>query len=162
MKTVLMFVLCLCMFTGCGGEETMETIADEMVEPAMAQIRQIMVSLPEEAASPTVQDDGGKLYQCDGYEILLQTLDGGDLDATIQSISGYSRDSLTVIETAQGEFTRYEFVWASAGETGERIGRAVILDDGSYHYGVSLLADPEKTAECGQIWDILFASVTLS
>ena len=162
MKKVISGFLCLLFLAGCGAQETFETVADDMMAPAMAQMRQIVVALPEEAASPTVQDDGGKLYQCDGYEILLQTMDGGDLDATIRSISGYSRENVTVLETVQGEFDKYELVWASAGEEGDRIGRATILDDGSYHYVVSVLADADKTESYGDVWDILFASVTLS
>lgn len=162
MKKAVIFVLCLMLLSGCAGEETFETVADEMVEPVMAQMRQIMVSLPDEAVSPAAQSDGGKLYQCDGYEILLQTMDGGNLDATVRSISGYSREDVTLIETMQGEYSKYELVWASAGEMGDRIGRATILDDGSYHYVVTVLADADRTEKYGEVWDILFASMTLS
>lgn len=162
MKKMLGLFLCLLMFTGCTAEETFETVADELVEPAMAELRNIVVALPEGMASPTVQSDGGTLYQGDGFEIMLQTFSGGDLSATVQAVTGYEKGSLTVMETEQEDVTKYEFVWASAGETGDRIGRAVILDDGSYHYVVTVLADADRTEEYADIWDILFASATLS
>ena len=57
---------------------------------------------------------------------------------------------------------RYEFVWAAAGEDGERLGRGVILDDGSYHYCLTAMrpADPEKTSQI--VWSQVFQSFGLS
>lgn len=162
LKKVIGCFLCLLLLTGCAAEETFETVADELAEPAMAEIRDIVVALPEGMASPTAQSDGETLYQGDGFEIMLQTLPGGDLSATVQTITGYEKGSLTVIETEQGDISKYELVWASAGENGDRIGRAAILDDGSYHYAVTVLADADRTEEYAEVWDILFSSVMLS
>jgi len=162
LKKVIGCFLCLMLLTGCAAEETFETVADELVEPAMAELRQIVVALPEGMAAPTAQSDGGTLYQGDGFEIMLHTLPGGDLSATVQTLTGYEKGSLTVMETEQVDFTKYELVWASAGETGDRIGRAAILDDGSYHYVVSVLADADRTEEYAEVWDILFSSAMLS
>lgn len=162
MKKCMIFVLIALLLTGCGAEETFETVADEQLSPVSAQVRQILVELPEEAASPAMESENGKLYQCDGYEIMLQTLDAGDLNATIQTVSGYSRDGLTVMETQAGDLTRYEFVWASAGELGDRVGKAAVLDDGSYHYVISVLADAACVKEHEDTWQAMFGSFTLS
>ena len=57
---------------------------------------------------------------------------------------------------------RYEFVWVSAGETGERLGRGVILDDGSYHYVMTVLRDAESTENSQIVWNDVFASFRLA
>lgn len=155
---VLMIMLLLC---GCGAEETMETVADELVVPVMAQPKQIRAELPGEAAMPAVEGSSGRIYVCEDYEIVIQTYPSGDLDTTVQELSGYSRQDLTVLETDQGGVDRYDFVWASAGEGGDQLGRAVILDDGNYHYTMALTR-PADSAEDSQItWSQVFGSFGL-
>ena len=91
----------------------------------------------------------------------LETVGGGDLSATIQRISGYTPDNLTVMETAQNGAKRYDFVWASAGENGDQLGRAVILDDGNYHYCLSVLRDADTTEKSQIVWRDVFDSFKL-
>lgn len=161
MKKWFVTGLCILLLSGCSAEETFETVADELVQSVSAPVRQMLAVLPEEAAAPASENDAGKLYQCDGYEIILQTLPSGDLNATIQSISGYIRDNVTVMGTRTQDYKRYEFVWASAGETGDRIGKAAILDDGNYHYCLSVLSDVDRAEEYAQVWSEMFDSFTL-
>ena len=152
---VLLMVLLLC---GCGAEKTLETVNDEWIVPAMVQPRQISVRLPEDAVAPVLEQDDRQLYMVQGYEIMLETLASGDLNATIRALSGYEKDQLTVLETQQGDTDRYDFVWTTAGETGDRLGRAVILDDGQYHYCMSVHRDP---GESDILWRDVFASFSL-
>ena len=156
-KWVWMVVLAglLC---GCRAEETLETVNDEWVVPAMAQPRQVSVRLPDNAVAPVLEQEGQQLYMAEGYEIMVETLASGDLDATIRSLSGYGKDQLTVLETRQGEADRYDFVWTTAGEKGDRLGRAVILDDGNYHYCMSVLRD---TGDTQILWRDVFSSFSL-
>lgn len=156
--TVLMIMLLLC---GCGTEETLETVADEMVVPVMAQPRNIHVSLPGEAAIPTVEGSEGRIYVCEDYEIMIQTYPSGDLDATVREMSGHSGKELTVMATERDGAQRYDFVWASAGEGGDLLGRGVILDDGAYHYtmAVTRLADTTETSQIS--WNQVFDSFSL-
>ena len=149
--------LCL-LLCGCGAEETLETVADEWLVPAMAQPREISVRLPEDAVVPVLEQDSSQLYMAQGYELMLETLSAGDLNATIRALSGYERDQLTVMQTRQGEADRYDFVWTAAGEQGERLGRGVILDDGDYHYCLSVLRDPGETLI---VWQDVFSSFGL-
>jgi hypothetical protein len=149
------------MLSGCAAQETMETVSDAMDTPVMAQIREISLELPEEAASPTVESDSERLYLCEDYEITVQILDGGDLNQTVKTLSGYDRDVLTVLSTRKDNLDRYEFVWACAGEQGELVGRAMILDDGCYHYCVSVLGDAAQAMENKVLWDDMFQSFTL-
>ena len=150
------------MLSGCGTQETMETISDVEAAPVMAEMREISLVLPEEAASPTVESDSERLYLCEDYEITVQILDGGDLNQTVKTLSGYDRDALTVLATRKENLDCYEFVWASAGEQGELVGRAMILDDGSYHYCVSVLGDADSAAENQVYWEDLFRSFALA
>lgn len=161
MKKYMVIVLACLLLSGCGAEETFETISDELVQPVSAEVREIIITLPPEAAMPASESEDGTLYMCDGYEITLQTLSAGNLDATVRSISGYGREDLTVMETSVGDIKKYELVWASAGETGDQIGKATILDDGSYHYAVSVMADADVAHSYEDIWRTMFDSFTL-
>lgn len=161
MKKYLWILLPVLLLCGCTTQETMETISDEMILPAMAQPRDISVALPGETALPVVENDAGRIYLCDEYEIVLQTMDGGDLTRTMQTLSGIDRDQLTVMETESEDVTRYEFVWTSAGERGEQLGRGVVLDDGSYHYCLSVLRSAEKADKSQINWNQVFQSFKL-
>ena len=92
------------------------------------------------------------------YEIIQETLASGNLNATIETLCGYSKDQLTVLQTRQDDLDRYEFVWTTAGERGELLGRAVILDDGDYHYCMTVLRDAEESIV---VWQDVFASFAL-
>lgn len=160
-KTIAIVIILLLALTGCGTQEVMETVTDELATPVMAQMREISLQLPEEAASPTVESDSERLYLCEDYEISVQILAGGDLSRTVKTLSGYERDALTVMTTQKDDLDSYTFVWACAGEQGDRVGRAVILDDGNYHYCVSILGDAEQAMENKVLWDDMFNSFTL-
>ena len=161
MRKMTAFLLCALLLCGCAAEETFETISDEMVLPVMAQPREISVSLPDNAVAPVLQADTAQVYLSEDYEIILETMAAGDLTATVKSISGYDKENLTILETRQQDVTRYEFVWVSAGEKGDRLGRAVVLDDGSYHYCMSVLRDAETAEEGQTVWSEVFQSFTL-
>lgn len=152
------FILVAVLLTGCTAEETLETVSDEWVVPVMAQPREISVRLPEDTVTPVLEQDGRRLYMGQDYEIMLETLSSGDLSATVRSLCGYERDQLTVLETRQGDCDRYDFVWTMAGETGDRLGRAVILDDGDYHYCMYAIRDQGDT---NVVWRDIFGSFSL-
>lgn len=151
-----LFILC-----GCAAEQTLETISDEWDVSVMGQPREIKVSIPGESLGSTLENESGRIYLSDDYEITVETFPAGDLDATFRSVSGRGREELTVVETKDDGVNRYDFVWATAGETGERLGRGILLDDGSYYYVLTVLrdADPEKTSQI--VWSEVFQSFTL-
>lgn len=153
----LAFLLC-----GCGAEETFETVADDLVQAVMATPRQISVQLPENAVSPVLESEGEQVYLCDGYEIIVETRDAGDVGATIRAVSGYEKKELTVVETQWQDVTRYEFVWAAAGENGDRLGRAVLLDDGMYHYCLSVIRDASLSENSQIVWNEVFSSFAVA
>ena len=158
MKKWLVIAVLALGLSGCGSEEVMETVADEGVVPVMAQPMQIKVNLPGEAAIPVSETDSGRLYLCQDYEIALQTLSSGDLDATLRSVTGYGKEELTVLETLRSQMPCYEFTWTCAGETGDRIGQGILMDDGTYHYVMTALWDAEKTETMQLSWSEVFSS----
>ena len=154
-------VFTMLMLCGCSAEQTFETVTDELVLTASAQPREILLTLPEETLLPAMETDNGTLYLCDGYDVIVQTLESGDLDATVRQISGFSREELTVIQTAAGEYTCYEFVWSAATDLGQQVGRAMILEDADYHYAICAVASEKDAEEYQQIWNGIFDSVTI-
>lgn len=159
MKKVWCMALLACLLTGCGAQETFETVADELVYEHAAP-RTIQVSLPEDTVLPVMQTENGKLYICRDFEVAVQTLAGGDLDATVRTLCGFGAADVEIMETA-GDLTQYDFVWSSAGETGDQVGRAVILSDGAYHYCVTAMAPEEKAGEYREIWNGMFETVSI-
>lgn len=156
---VLVLVLTL---AGCAEKEVFETVADEQIVPVMAQPGSITVKLPEEAALPVSESDSGRLYICQDYEIALQTLASGDLDASLRSVSGYGKDDLTILETLRSDMPCYEFTWTCAGESGDRIGQGILMDDGNYHYVMTALWDAEKTESMQLSWSEVFSSFDIA
>lgn len=158
MKKYVWALLLVFALQGCGAGETMETISDEMLLPVMAEPVEVTVSLPGEAALPVSENENGRLYLSEEYEILVQTLSCGDLNATLEKLTGCSADHLTVMETEHNGIRRYEFVWASAGEKGDRVGRGAVLDDGNYHYCLTALWDADEAQKSQINWNQVFSS----
>lgn len=151
-------VLLLC---GCAAEETYETVLDVWEEQEMPSPRAISVDLPGETAMPAMESDSGRAYISTEYEIYIQTMPAGDISATMEAMSGFESEDLTILSTMQEDAQRYEFVWASAGEGGDYLGRGVILDDGNYHYTMTVLRNAETAQESSVVWDGVFSSFRL-
>ena len=162
MKKILLLSVIALLLCGCGAQDTLETVSDELVLDVFSQPREILLTLPEETLLPAMESEGRTLYLCDGYDVAVQILEGGDLNATVQQLSGFDSAGLTLMETAAGEYTCYEFVWTMATDLGEQVGRAMILDDGIYHYTVTATAPAEKAQEYQEMWNGMFETVTLS
>lgn len=153
---LLMFVLCLC---GCQAAQTFETVSDVYSPMTAAQPRQMALTVPEGAR--VIGSESGRLYLCDGYEITLETMSAGDLNATVRSLTGFPSDALTILETATAEIDRYECVWSAAGEGGDVVGRAVVLDDGDYHYCLTVTAPANSAGKLQETWQHLLDSFSL-
>lgn len=163
MKKCLIFVLTAIFLTGCGAEPTFETVSDDIVQPVAAVMQQAALQLPEGAALAVMQNDqNGSIYFCDDYTLTLQTVEGGDLNATLQQTTGYSKDALKLLETQPGDYTRYDCVWATAGEGEDQVNRAAILDDGCYHYILTCMAPASCAEELQEQWQAIFTSFCLT
>lgn len=162
MKKWVWILTAALLLTGCAAKETMETVADVYEELPDSPAAQMVCELPEDAVVSAMEVDGkGELYFCDGYTVTLQTLHAGDLDATLREVTGFSREKLTVMETTQDGGKRYDCVWSCAGEGGDQVGRAAILDDGSYHYVLAVMAPEENAGALTDTWQALLDSFRL-
>lgn len=162
MKIKVLIALMALLLTGCGAKETLETVSDDLVQPVMAQMREVSVWLPEDAAAPALESEDGAVYVCEDYEVYQQVLPSGDLEATVRSVSGFDMENLTVVTSSRDECKRHDFVWASASEEGDRVGKGCILDDGSYNYVLTVLGNAESAGENEEEWRQILDSFALS
>lgn len=149
MKKLVWLMVLMMVFSGCGrGEEPVfETVDDEILEPVSAEPKPVSVWLPDHAAAQTMAQEG-ECYVWDECELRIQTLDGGDIRATLEQLTGQSAEKLTVMEYERDGLRIYQTVWSMTGEEGITMGRCMVADDGNYHYCVSLLS-PEEVDVAG-------------
>ena len=162
MKFMTMLLILSALLCGCGQGQTVETVTDTLETEPLPEPREVSVELPGEAAVPAMEDGGSRYYLCKDYEISMDTRPSGDLRQTIRDLSGCDPETLTVLETAEPGAKRYDFVWTSAGEKGQRLGRAAVMDDGNYHYTLSVLRDADSTESLQVVWRQVFSSFHLS
>lgn len=159
MKKCLVLMGLMLLLSGCGSEPTFETVNDENIQPVMAPMQKIMVSLPVDAAVTVLEEEtAGTIYLCDGYTVTIHTAASGDMQKTLRSTTGFSKEELRTVQTEYGGLIRTEGVWTAAGENGEQVGRFAVLDDGSYHYVLACMADASVTEELQPVWQELFDS----
>lgn len=162
LKKFLVYLLLGVMLAGCAAEPVFEQVEDVYAGtvPAPAEL---VVLLPEEASLLASQTDGtGALYFCDGYTVTVQTLDGGDLDRSLRTLTGYGEDGLSVLETVRDGLNCFTCAWTSAGEGGDQVGRLILLDDGAYHYALTVMAPAELAGDLSETWDNILNRVSLS
>lgn len=157
MKKIVILLAAVLLLSGCSHSEDFETMKDVYGEQQLPAMGKVRYTLPPDAAAQVMESDAGKLYFCDGYDITLQTFSSGNLDATLRALTGFGREKLSVIETD----SRYACVWTAAGEGGNVVGRAVILDDGNYHYCMTVMADEDRALQLKDAWQALFDSFIL-
>ena len=162
MKRILVILLCLLCFTGCNATETMETISDDLTVSAGATASEITVSVERDGAVLFCGEDGSKLYLCDGYSVMVQTLKGGDVAKSVQAVTGFPKENLTVMQTEKNGIVSYEYVWCATGEGEDQICRGVLLDDGAYHYAVTVMADYTQAGQLQSTWENVLNSVELN
>ena len=163
MKKIIVMLMLSLLLSGCGAKETLETIADDIpLQPVLAEPAEISVRLPDNAVSPVLESDSEQVYLCEDYEIAIETRSSGDIGGTITALTGFEPEQLTIMHTKQVDADRYEFVGVSAGEKGDRLGRAVVLDDGSYHYCMTVLRDAENQKKSQVVWSDVFTFLSLA
>ena len=161
MKKWLFVVLLCLMLTGCS-KEAFETMSDLYEEPKNLEPAQVLLMLPQEAALMTPgEETAERFYLCKDFTLSLQTLPGGDMEKTLKTVSGYSKQQLSLVCLSQGDMKRYELVWAVAGEQGDEVARAVILDDGKFHYVLTLQTPADRVADLQQTWNELMSTFSL-
>ena len=153
--------LAILLLTGCGSRETFETVSDSYDMPAAAVTYTLQIQLPEEAAQTAMREAAETLYFCDGYTLAVQTMESGDLGRTLKAVTGYTQDTLPILQTKQNGFARYTCAWTAAGEGGQQICRTVILDDGVTHHTATVMADYRSAGALNEEWNQLLSSAQL-
>lgn len=163
MKKCLITVLLVCFLAGCRSPESYETMTDLYYTPQLPEPAEISVWLPENGALSEMENgESDVLYLCDGYTVSLQTMESGDLDATLCAVTGYGKNALHGIGWEQNGLARYECAWASAGEGGDQVGRTVVLDDGNYHYVITVMGQAELAGAMTETWQAIMDSAALN
>ena len=160
MKKYCLILALLMLLTGCSAAETYETLGDIDMTPVLQEERNVVVTVEEGAQQ--IRGESGTIYLCDGYTVTVEVLTGGNISATFQSLTGFGVDDLTVIETSVGDVGRFECVWTAAGEGGDSIGRAAVLDDGAYHYCITVQSAANDAAALQMTWQEIFDSFRLA
>ncbi len=160
MKKICFLFIFVLLLSGCKAAPTFETMDDVYASQLPNAPRQVALELPKDVQ--TIVGSSGKLYLCDGYDVTVETFSSGDLSSTIQQVTGFAPDALTMLQTAVSGVDRYECVWTAAGENGDIVGRAVVLDDGQYHYCVTVMGSADTAGELSADWQELLNSVKLN
>ena len=162
MKKIWWLLLTAVLLCGCSAQQIVETVSDEWLVSTMAPQKELSIKLPANASRTVMAaEDGAQLYFCDNYTLSVQTASSGDLDKTLRDLCGYSSRQLTLMETKLGGVKRYDWTWTSAGEGGVQVGRGAVLDDGNYHYCVTVMADEDSSGDLDTRWDSVFSSLGL-
>ena len=166
MKTWLKIAVALLalVLSACGAEETpvFETVGQDACQQEEKPVAgQMELMIPEGAVSEAMAGENtGEIYTWEDHTLQLQTMEGGDIRRTVESVTGFEYDDLTVMASRKGELTYYQTVWSATGEEGILLGRALIADDGYYHYCLSLLS-PEES-DSAEVYDRLCASFSVT
>ncbi len=158
-KIIWMTVFCL-LLSGCSSAtfETMGPVAH--VAQTVLPVRGILLDIPADAAVLTASGPDS-IYTCGDFDLSLQVLPAGDIRSTVLQVCGYEPERLTILECADGDFDRYDWSWTAAGENGDVICRAAVLDDGNYHYSLCVSADAALAGGLTEQWNALFSSFGL-
>lgn len=149
------------MLCGCSGGEDFEVIADSLVDSPKPEPAKMVLTLPSDVTLSVMEGSDWECYEGEHYQIILQTCPSGSLDQTLQLVTGYSKEQLNVMEISATNVDKYFCAWSSVSEAGEVVGRCTILDDGMYHYCLSILIDAEVSGEVRDTINAVFATYSL-
>ena len=155
---MLLLSVTLC---ACSGAETFEVISDNVVEYPAPTPAKVQLKIPDDAALSVMNSSEGQSYEGDHYQIIVQTYPSGNLDQTLQLLTGYHKDQLKIMEISEENLSKYLCAWSSVSDEGELVGRCAVLDDGRYHYCLSVLVDAQMSGEIREDIDALFADYSL-
>ena len=158
---IMMVCLLTVLLCGCSSTDSLEMINDHFETVPVAAPAMIHLDFPEEDNVTVAQGDGWCTYTADAYEIVVQTCASGDLNRTLQQITGYNKERLTVMEIPATNTNKYVCAWSTVSEEGEMVGRCTIIDDGVYHYCLSVLIDADVAGDIREDIDTIFATYSL-
>ncbi len=161
MRKLAVFLIMCVLLSGCR-EKVWETISDQIMEEPREPAQLVHFAVPSGASQTVLSDEqGNAVYFCNGYTICQIVRPAGNLRATICEMTGLDMDALTVMKTQIGDVICYDCAWTCAGENGQKVCRGEILDDGNYHYSLSVFSEDEDVSDYLDVWQSLFDSFSL-
>ena len=161
LKKWVLLGLCVMLLTGCSSA-TFETLADVYDQQVVSPLpRKVALELPQDAVQSVWANEADRMYLCRDYTVYLQTLPASDLSETIRQLSGMDMQKLTVMTSTCMDHQRYEWVWTAAGEGGEAVCHCILLDDGKFHYALTLIADAVAAGAMNEEWNGILSSFCL-
>ena len=85
MKKLGILLLAAVLLSGCMAAPVYEELGNVDVHGEIPAVKTIVIDLPADASVQTVQGGSGKIYLCDGYDIMVETMTAGDQDRSIRS-----------------------------------------------------------------------------
>lgn len=155
MKRICILILLCALLCGCASAPTYETLGGDIHQAAVT-LKEAVVAVPEEAKEMALED--GTYWICESFDLQVQTLPGGDMAATVSTLSGLDVNALTVMTSGTGEMVRYEWVWTAMSEAGQMLCRALVLDDGAYHYCLTAIGPAEQGQSLNAQWNDIFST----
>lgn len=155
LKKLMLIVCFCCLLWGCAAAPTFETLGD-VLHDQPAIMKTAAVDIPADAQS--LATEKGTAWLCGDYYLEMQTVYAEDLNVTVQAMSGFLPADLTVMTASHGDLDRYEWVWTAMSEEGEMLCRAVVLDDGSYHYCLTAMGPAALGNSLTEQWNEIFGS----
>ena len=157
-KWMIVFAL---MLAGCSARPVYETIGNACQGFADTEPMNIQMWLPQEAILEASESNGESRYICGNWEIWTVICPGGDLNQTLETMSGMDPQYMTVMSRKMGEYTCHETVWSTTGESGTMICHGAVLEDGNHHYCIGLVSSEAESAEAKAVFDQILESVSL-
>ena len=159
-KFIVIVCAAVCILTGCKAQPY-ETVTDVWSPEPLPAAKEIILDLPNEIATPTMEQGEETLYLCNRYTLTTHITEGGDIQDTILQTTGFTMEQLSPMATQASDYKRYDCVWVAAGENGDQICRATILDDGYYHYILTASTESSGAGKLQETWQGIFDSFTL-
>ena len=164
MKNIIIFLLTILTMTGCATEPTFETIGNVWDNPQMqASPASIEFALPDDAQMEVMEStDTCKSYQIGDWMLWTEIHSGGDVAATMETLTGINTDALNIISHPVGNYQCHETAWAASGEEGEYVIRTAVIPYGQYHYCLSMKAPKEDAQQVGSFFSGILRNVYLN
>ena len=163
MKKGIVWIMLMLLLTGCSSETTYETIGNVWEESEPTAVQGTMdFALPEGARMEVLEENGSKYYSVGNWEIWTQVYPSGNIRSTIELVTGLEPDMPTVVRQQVEDMTCHETAWSTTGEDGMKAARTAVLDDGNYHYCISVMVPESDAEEVGDFFTQILDSVSIS
>ena len=164
MNNLIIYLLAVLTLTGCAAEPTFETIGNVWDNPQVQDSpASIEFALPEDAQMEVMEsNDTCKSYQIGDWMLWTEIHEGGDVRATMQTLTGMEAEALNITTHPLGQYQCHETAWAASGDEGEYVIRTAVIPHGQYHYCLSLKAPKEDSRSVGNFFSRILRNVYLN